>query len=128
VTPADAGFSLIEVIISVVIFSAVILGLAGLAFHVARRSTRATHQAHVMSGLQGRVDRAASVPFDSLPALVGCDTTASGAVRIYGCTTIVSSTPRLADLAIVVTTNVPGNRPDTIRLTRSKVRTPIPIR
>ncbi len=127
-TPAEDGFSLIEVMISVVIFSAVILSLAGLAFQVARRSTRATHQALVMSVLQTRVDQASAVPFDSLSLVVRCDTTVSGAVRIYGCTTIVSSTPRIANLAIVVRTNIPGNPPDTVRLTRGKTRTPIPIR
>jgi len=128
VTPAEGGFSLIEVMISVVIFSAVILSLGGLAFQVARRSTRASHQAFVMAALQGRVDQAASVPFDSLALVTGCDTTVSGPVRIYGCTTIVSSTPRVADLAIVVRTSIPGNAPDTVRMTRSKTRTPIPIR
>ncbi len=127
-TVAQAGFSLIEVMISVVIFSAVILSLAGLAFQVARRSTRATHQALVMSALQARVDRASTVPFDSLALITGCDTTISGSVRVYGCTTITSSTPRLADLAIVVRSNIPGNPPDTVRLTRGKTRTPIPIR
>lgn len=125
---AETGFSLIEVMISVVIFSAVILSLVGLAYQVARRSTRATHQALVMSVLRTRVDQASAVPFDSLALVTGCDTTISGAVRIYGCTTIVSSTPRLADLAIVVRTNIPGNAPDTVRLTRGKTRTPIPIR
>ena len=55
---------MVEVIISLVIFSAVILGLAGLAFQVAKRSTRATDQALLMSVLLAKVDKVATVPFD----------------------------------------------------------------
>lgn len=121
------GFSLIEVLISVVIFSAVILALAGLAFQVARRSTRATDQTQLMGVLQSKVDLAATIRFDSLSVIAGCDTTVTGNVRIIGCITVTATTPRLTDILVVVRTTVPGGQPDTVRLTRSKSRLPIPI-
>jgi prepilin-type N-terminal cleavage/methylation domain-containing protein len=121
------GFSLIEVLISVVIFSAVILALAGLAFQVARRSTRATDQTQVMGMMQSKVDLATTMTFDSLSLIVGCDTTTTGNVQIIGCITITAQTSRQADLMVVVRTSVPGGRPDTLLMTRSKPRLPIPI-
>jgi prepilin-type N-terminal cleavage/methylation domain-containing protein len=122
------GFSLIEVLISVVIFSAVILGLAGLAFQIARRSTRATDQALVLSALVGRIDRAASVPYDSLPVLARCDTTLSGVVRIFGCTSLVTVSPRVVDITVIVSTSVPGGKADTVAFQRSRPRNPLPLR
>lgn len=113
--------------ISVVIFSAVILALAGLAFQVARRSTRATDQAQLTGVLQSKVDKAATITFDSLSLITGCDTTTTGNVQIIGCITMTAQTTRLADLLVVVRTSVPGGRPDTVRMTRSKSRLPIPI-
>jgi prepilin-type N-terminal cleavage/methylation domain-containing protein len=122
------GFSLIEVLISVVIFSTVILGLAGLAFQIARHSTRATDQALVLSALVGRVDRASSVPFDSLPSLARCDTTVSGAVQIRGCTSVTPISPRVVSITVIVSTSVPGGRADTVVFQRSRVRNPLPLR
>ena len=114
--------------ISVVIFSAVILGLAGLAFQVAKRSTRATDQALLMSVLLSKVDRASTVAFDSLPSIAGCDTTMSGIVMILGCTTVFVVSPQLDSVRISVSTSVAGSRPDTIVMQRGKPRQPVPLK
>jgi prepilin-type N-terminal cleavage/methylation domain-containing protein len=122
------GFSLIEVVMSLVIFSAVILGLAGLAFQVAKKNTRATDQALVMSVLLSKVDRAATVPFDSLSTLPACDTTISGIVQVRSCTTITALTARVDSIRIDVETTVPGTHPDTIFMRRAKNTVAIPTR
>jgi hypothetical protein len=114
--------------ISVVIFSAVILGLAGLSFQVAKRSTRATDQALMMSILLSRMDRATTIEFDSLGTLVGCDTTISGVVQLIGCTDVQSVTPRVSTVRIVASTSVAGSRPDTITFQRGKERRPVPLK
>lgn len=113
--------------ISVVIFSAVILGLAGLAFQVARRGTRATDAAHVMSVLLSRVDRASTVDFDSLGTIAGCDTTARGNVAIYACTTVTAGTGS-ATVQVIVSTNIPLGRPDTVTMQRGDVGDRFPLR
>lgn len=118
---------MIEILISVVIFSAVILALAGLAFQVARRSTRSTDATFIMATLQSRVDLAATVAFDSLTWINGCDTTTTGTVQIIGCTAVTATTPKLSSILVTVRTNVPGGRPDTIALTRAKPRLAIPL-
>ena len=127
-TGARDGFSLIEIMISVVIFSAVILGLAGLAFQVAKRSTQATDQALMMSVLLSKVDRASTAPFDSIPFIQGCDTTVSGVVMIVGCTTARDISPRLDSIFVSVGTSVAGARPDTIFMRRGKPRQPVPLK
>lgn len=123
-----AGFSLIEILISLVIFSAVILGLVGLTFQVARRSTRATDQALMMSVLLGRVDRASTVEYDSLGTVAGCDTTLSGAVSVAACTAVTPITNRTSNLRVVVQTSVAGNRPDTFTFQRGRIRRPVPLK
>lgn len=105
-----------------------ILSLAGLSFHVARRSTRSTDQALLMSVLLSTVDRASTIHFDSLSTLAGCDTTVSGVVLIIDCTTVTAVTNVRSDVRIAVRTTVPGARPDTILIQRARVRYPVPLR
>lgn len=110
------------------IFSVVILGLVGLAFQVARRSTRATDQALSMPTMLAKVDQASTVAFDSLAYVVGCDSTLSGRVAIRGCTTVDSLSNVRKRVRIIVSTSLPGSRPDTIAFERARVRYPIPLR
>lgn len=128
------GFTLVEIMMAVVIFSVVILSLVGLSFRVAKNSTRATDQALGMAVLLAKVDQAATAAFDSLPNLVGgalpgsrCDTTVSSAVKVIGCTAITSLSPRLDSIQIVVRTTLPSTRPDTITMQRAKWRF-VPLR
>ncbi len=122
------GFTLVEIMMAVVIFSMVILSLVGLSFRIAKSSTRATDQALGMAALLSRVDRAATTPFDSLPNLAGCDTTASGLYRVIGCTSVTSTSPRLDSIQIIISTTLASSRPDTINLQRGKERRPVPLR
>ncbi|MFI4978481.1 MAG: prepilin-type N-terminal cleavage/methylation domain-containing protein [Solirubrobacterales bacterium] len=122
------GFSLIEVMISVIIFSVVVLGLAGLAFQVAKHSTRSTDQAYVIGALFTHVDRASTVRYDSLNSIATCDTTLRGTVKIIGCTSIAVVSNRQSTVTITMRTTVPGGRADTIVMTRSNQRKPLPLR
>jgi prepilin-type N-terminal cleavage/methylation domain-containing protein len=123
-----AGFTLVEILISMVIFSAVILGLVGLSFQSAQRSMQATDKAHVMSQLLASVDRATTIRFDSLNTIAGCDTVMRGTVRVASCTTVTPVSLRTASVRIIVSTSVPGAWPDTVVLTRATPRVPIPLR
>ena len=127
-TDRARGFTLVEIMMAVVIFSMVILSLVGLSFRIAKSSTRATDQALGMAALLSGVDRASTTPFDSLPNLVGCDTTTSGLLRAVGCTTVTSISPRLDSVQIIVTTSLAGGRPDTVTMQRGKERRPVPLR
>jgi len=122
------GFTLVEIMMAVVIFSMVILSLVGLSFRIAKSSTRATDQALGMAEMLSGVDRASSTPFDSLPNLVGCDTTASGLLQVVGCTAVTSTSPRLDSIQIIVRTSLAGSRPDTMNMQRGRERRPVPLR
>lgn len=115
-------------LISLVIFSMVVLGLAGLSFQVAKRSTRATDQALVTSVMLSHLDRATTIAYDSLYLLPACDTSTSGLAIITACTTVTVTSPRISSVRIVVQTNVPAGRPDTVTFDRGKVRRPVPLR
>jgi len=116
------GFTLVEIMMAVVIFSVVILSLVGLSFRVAKSGTRATDQALSMAVLLSKVDLATSTAFDSLGNLVGCDTTAAGGVNVIGCMAVSSISIRLDSVQIIVQTSLPAARPDTIWLERAKWR------
>ncbi|MFI5279654.1 MAG: prepilin-type N-terminal cleavage/methylation domain-containing protein [Gemmatimonadales bacterium] len=126
--PPARGFSLIEVMISVIIFSVVVLGLAGLAFQVARHGTRSTDQAYVMGELFSRVDRASTIKYDSLSTIAHCDTLLRSTIKLIGCTSIAVVTNRQSTVTITMRTTVPGGHPDTVVMTRSKQRKPLPLR
>ena len=110
------------------IFSGVILALAGLAYQIARRSTRASDQALQMGRLLGRVDVVSVVPFDSLPTLAGCDIVPSAQINVYSCVAVTTTSPRTRSVMVTVWTSVPGSRPDTVVIFRSRDRAPIPLR
>jgi len=122
------GFTLVEIMMAVVIFSIVILSLVGLSFQVAKNSTRASDQALGMAALLAKVDVVVATAFDSLPNLAGCDTAVSGISSVVGCTAVTSLSPRLDSIQIIVTSTLPGARPDTINLQRGKERRPVPLR
>ena len=122
------GFTLVEIMMAVVIFSVVILSLVGLSFRVSKSSTRPTDHALSMAVLLSNVDRAATTTFDSLPNIATCDTTASGAYRVIGCTRVTSLSPRLDSIRIIVKTTLPNARPDTLTMQRGKERRPVPLR
>jgi len=125
---ARTGFTLIEIMVALVIFSIVILSLVGLSFSVARRTTRATDQALSMSVLQAKVAQASATMFDSLNTIVGCDTTVSGVYRVVGCTRVTALTGRLDSVQIIVKTTIPGARPDTLNMERGMQQSPVPLR
>ena len=125
---ATAGFTLVEIMLAVVIFSMVILSLVGLAFRVAKSSTRASDQALGMATLLAKVTQASNTNFDSLGNIVGCDTTVSGPYTVVGCTQVTTLSPRLDSVQIIVRTTLPGARPDTLNMQRGKARVPVPLR
>ena len=122
------GFSLVEVLIAIVIFSAVVLALAGLAFQIARRTTRATDLALHMAMQRGAADHAVTVPFDSLTQLLRPDTVWSGPVRTTVRYVIVTLSTVRKDVYVITQTSVPRTPPDTIIIRRGLARDPIPLR
>lgn len=122
------GFSLVEILITVVIFSIVILGLSGLAYQIAKRATRATDQTLTMSVLLARVDRASTINYDSLRTIARCDTSTTGIVAVYACIQVDSISNVRRRATVFVWTSIAGSRPDTVAFERARIRYPIPLR
>ena len=122
------GFSLVEILISVVIFSGVILVLAGLAYQVARRTTRSTDQMLIMAQLQARLDQLSVIPYDSLPGQAGCDSVVQGLVTVTSCVTITSPVVNRSTLTITVYSSIPGSDTTSLTLQRARARRSIPLR
>lgn len=114
--------------VAVAIFSVVILSLVGLSLRVAKYSTRATDQALNMARLLTKMDAASTTTFDSLSTIAVCDTTVSNLVKVIGCTRVTSLSARLDSIQVIVWTTLPGTRPDTINLQRSKAGRTVPLR
>lgn len=114
--------------IAIVIFSAVILSLAGLSFQIAKRTTRAMDQALHMGRQLAGSDRAATVPFDSLATLLQPDTMMSGPVRAVTTYVVYPISVVRDDVFVITSTTAPANRTDTVVIQRGRVRYPIPLK
>ncbi len=114
--------------IAVVIFSAVVLSLAGLSFQIARRGTRATDQALLMAAQKAAVDKASTTAFDSLATVLTADTTYSSTMRIVATYLVDSVSATVRNVRVVTSSSVAGNKPDTITVVRGRTRYAIPLK
>lgn len=103
-----------------------ILGLAGLSFQIARRTTKATDEALQTALLMSGVDRATITDFDSLATMTP-DTVKSGVVTVVVNYVIDSLTFSRKDVKVITSTSIPGTTPDTIVIRRARP-SPIPLR
>lgn len=105
-----------------------ILSLAGLAFQIARRTTRATDQALHMARQIAGADRAVTVPYDSLSLLLKPDTVMSGPIRVITKYIVDSVSATRCNVRVVVSTSVPGSRTDTLLIIRGRGNSGVPLR
>jgi len=93
--PADAGFTLIEVIVAVVILTFGLLGLAGTTAWVVRTSTMAEAQTERTMALQTVVEQVRAIDFDDVGS--GSEDVGSFAVKW----TVTSSTAQSKTVQVV---------------------------
>lgn len=91
----DAGFSLVELIMAVVVLSIGVVGLAGTTMNIMRQLTLAEATTARAAALQSVVERLHALPFDSLGG--GTDTMGRFSVSW----TVVASTGQTRSLQIV---------------------------
>ncbi len=110
------------------VFSAVILALAGLSLQIADRTVKATDQALVMATQLAGTDRATAVDYDSVSTLLTPDTITSGQVTIVVRYVIDSLSTTRKNIRVITSTSVPGMAPETLTIARARVRYPIPLK
>jgi prepilin-type N-terminal cleavage/methylation domain-containing protein len=115
----ESGFTLIEIMVTIVLMAIVLLALAPLTLQVARLSSMATVDAQRTAVLSGEVSRIEAEEFDDLPAGTSCVDFSSADFPHTKCTTVTDIDSETKRVTVIVTP-VNGGPPDTTVVQRSK--------
>ncbi len=116
----SAGFTLIEVMVSMTLLSVASLALGSLLFRATRQAGAASAGVHQTASLSGEVNRLDAMPFDLLAPGTTCLTETTPDLSTK-CTTITTISPKVKQVTIVVTPS--GNpllHPITTTFTRAQ--------
>lgn len=115
-----AGFTLIEILVSITILSVGILALGTLMARGARSAGAASAVSYQTTVLGAEAARFDAIPFTALVAGTTCDTVAAPPLPRIRCATITDINPKLRRVSVVVTpTDNPLLQPDSIVFERS---------
>lgn len=114
------GFTLIEVLISVVILSLVAVGLAGGLLSTSRQGRAAKITSARNTVMQAEVSRLSATPLAELVTGTTTVTVVRDGVGFTRTTTITTATDSIRTRVIVAPPNGRGVPPDTIILTRTR--------
>jgi Tfp pilus assembly protein PilV len=124
---AQAGVSLVEVLVAVILMGFVLTSLAGLTFTASRQTVAAAGSSYRLGVIQQETNRVAAIPFTDLPGLVGCSTVSTGTFPHTRCTTITTISATRSQVQVIVTPAQPGVRPDTLTIERTNPPTASPL-
>jgi prepilin-type N-terminal cleavage/methylation domain-containing protein len=113
------GFSLVEVVMSLVLLSIVLVALVGLTFQTAQRSVLLADSSARQALLLQEVNRMTVVPFTSLQSQVGCDSLATGPHRVHRCVAVATVNATSRRVTIVMRSPRQPNRPDSVSFIRA---------
>jgi prepilin-type N-terminal cleavage/methylation domain-containing protein len=82
------GFSLVEVMISIVLLAIILIALAGMTFQTAQRSVQLSDASTRQALLLQEVNRVSAVPLGTVSALAGCDSVFTGPHRFERCVAV----------------------------------------
>ena len=118
------GFSLIEVIVSMVLLAIAVSSLATMMYSVSQSSMKVTGSAYRNGVLMHEINRLIALPFDSLPAnSTQSFSTTGGAYPHERVVTITSPAAQVKAIKVIVTPTNPLYKPDTLQFTRTNART-----
>lgn len=122
VTPRK-GFSLIEVIVSMVLLAIAVSSLATMMYSVSQSSMKVTGAAYRNGVLMHEANRLIALPYDSLAVGTHSFSATSGRYPHTRVVTIVEPTARVKTIKVVVTPSNPIYKPDTLQFTRTNAKT-----
>jgi type II secretory pathway pseudopilin PulG len=118
----EAGYLLVEIIVSMLVTSIVVLALSPMMVRISRTASTSSTAVYEAAAISGEVSRLSALPYDSLATVgVGCVTVSTPPQPYQRCTTINNISAKVQQLIIVVTPS--GNtllKPDTVNLVRTK--------
>lgn len=119
-TPSrQGGFTLIEILVSMVLVSIALLGLAPVTLRVAQMSSQFTTTSQRTALLTGMVSRIETQPFDALTAGTTCQTDTYASLPHSSCTTVTDLSEKTKQITVIVTP-LDGTAADTTVIERSK--------
>jgi prepilin-type N-terminal cleavage/methylation domain-containing protein len=100
---AEAGFSLVEVVVSMTMLSIGLLGLAGLTSVAAHRATGVSHLTTMSQTVMQQVNRVGVLPYDSLALGTTCRTITDNRFSYTRCVQVDSVQVRVKQITVTIT-------------------------
>jgi Tfp pilus assembly protein PilV len=113
------GFSIMEVIVSIVLVAIILTTLAGLTFATARQAVFAGDVTTREAASLAALNRLATLPFDQLPGAAGCETLGAENNRYSLCVT-VSTAGGATTVAVTTTPLQRTGAPTSVQLVRMR--------
>lgn len=111
--PSEAGFTLIEIMVTIVLMSVTLLVLAPLTLKVARLSNSVTLSAQRTGALAGEASRIEALSYEDLvPGSSSCTDYSAEAFPHTTCMTVTQTTATTRQITVIVTP-LSGGRADT---------------
>jgi prepilin-type N-terminal cleavage/methylation domain-containing protein len=115
-----AGFTLIEIMVSITILAVGILALGTMMARGAKAAGAASAGSHLTIIMGAEAARLDAIPFTNLAAGTNCDTVAAPPLPRVRCVTVTNINPKLRRVSVVVTpTDNPSLQPDSVVFERS---------
>jgi prepilin-type N-terminal cleavage/methylation domain-containing protein len=122
------GFSIVEVVVSMVLMAVILTALAGLTYTTARQSVRNGDNTTLQAASLGAVNRFSALPYSTLTGAAGCDTVGVANNRFQRCVTVTqvsgARNVQVVTRALQRSTNLP---PTTVSFTRVAPSTGNPL-
>lgn len=119
----ERGFTLLEVIVSMILLAIAVSSLAGLTHSVSQSSIKVTGAAYRNGVLMQEVNRLIALPYDSLAVGTTGFTVSSGNYPHSREITVAEPAAKIKTVKIVVTPINLLYKPDTVKFTRTNART-----
>jgi prepilin-type N-terminal cleavage/methylation domain-containing protein len=110
------GFSLMEVVVSIVLLGVILVALAGLTFQTAQRTVQLADASARQGVLLQEVNRISAIPYSMITAQAGCDSLFADNHRFQRCVSVaqIGQTRRVT----IVLNSGRLQRPDSVVFTR----------
>jgi prepilin-type N-terminal cleavage/methylation domain-containing protein len=103
------GFTLVEVLVSLIILSVGTVALSALLLRSARQATAASALVYQTAALTSEVGRLGALPFDQLPAGATCVNVNTGPFLHQRCAVTIDVSAKLKRITVTVTPTGPTN-------------------
>lgn len=118
---ARRGFAVIEIMVSMIVMSIGLLGVAGMTVAASRRATVISVQSTRDGIVLQELNRLAALPYDSLASRAGCTTVASTTLPYNRCITVTAITggSGYKRVQLIVSPTAAYAKADTVYLNRA---------